>query len=160
MSSFASHLRSLSKARARLHGLDLGNKLVDTPNLFHGLPSTKNNQSGFLSEEVFDTILQSSTNANIQNISAIPNGFKLERIISTGQVTPVGEVYDQSQGEWVAVLQGEAILSVEDTEIDDNSMNMINSASAPADEEKMKFLRLIPGSYVYLPKHKKHRVGM
>ena len=35
----------------------------------------------------------------------------IERIISTGQTTPPGELYDQAKDEWVILLQGEAILA-------------------------------------------------
>lgn len=35
-------------------------------------------------------------------------GMRVERIVSTGQVTPEGQWYDQSWTEWVLLLQGEA----------------------------------------------------
>ena len=35
---------------------------------------------------------------------------RIERILSTGQTTPVGEWYDQAEDEWVTLLQGEAEL--------------------------------------------------
>lgn len=38
----------------------------------------------------------------------------LERIVSTGQSTPVGEWLDQERDEWVAVLSGGARLRFED----------------------------------------------
>ena len=41
----------------------------------------------------------------------------IERIISTGQVTPPGEWYDQDKDEWVILLQGEAALSYDDGSI-------------------------------------------
>ena len=40
--------------------------------------------------------------------------FRLERIISTGQITPPGQWYDQGQDEWVILIQGEACLVFED----------------------------------------------
>lgn len=52
-------------------------------------------------DEVFESLLSS------QNIL-------IERIISTGQITPTGQWYDQDKDEWVILLQGEAELSYED----------------------------------------------
>lgn len=43
-----------------------------------------------------------------------PHRILLERIVSTGQVTPPGEYYDQVWPEWILLLQGEAELSFED----------------------------------------------
>ena len=40
-------------------------------------------------------------------------GVKIERIVSTGQVSPPGFWYDQPQDEWVLVLRGRAGLLVE-----------------------------------------------
>ncbi|MDJ0637146.1 MAG: cupin domain-containing protein [Xenococcaceae cyanobacterium MO_188.B29] len=60
----------------------------------------------------------------------------IERIISTGQVTPPGDWYDQDKDEWVILLQGEAIL-------------------AYADGSQTK---LIVGDYLFIPAHQKHRV--
>ena len=60
----------------------------------------------------------------------------IERIISTGQVTPPGEWYDQDKDEWVILLQGEASL-------------------AYADGSKIK---LTAGDYLFIPAHQKHRV--
>ena len=61
----------------------------------------------------------------------------IERIVSTGQVTPEGHWYDQDQDEWVAVLQGEAILEYDTGEK----------------------LRLSAGDHVLLPAHRRHRVA-
>lgn len=41
-------------------------------------------------------------------------GLRIERIVSTGQASPPGFWYDQADGEWVAVLAGEALLRFED----------------------------------------------
>lgn len=41
-------------------------------------------------------------------------GLRIERIVSTGQASPPGFWYDQPQGEWVLLLQGEASLAFED----------------------------------------------
>ena len=40
-------------------------------------------------------------------------GLKIERIVSAGQASPPGFWYDQPQGEWVLVLEGEAKLALE-----------------------------------------------
>lgn len=65
------------------------------------------------------------------------NGFRLERIVSTGQVTPQGDWYDQKQDEWVAVLIGRATL-------------LFESAA--------ENLELKPGDYVFIPARCRHRV--
>jgi cupin 2 domain-containing protein len=62
--------------------------------------------------------------------------LRIERIISTGQVTPPGEWYDQEQDEWVILLQGEAELSYEDG----------------------SRLKLKAGDYVAIAAHQRHRV--
>ena len=38
---------------------------------------------------------------------------RIERIVSTGQVSPPGFWYDQDEDEWVTVLEGEAELTTE-----------------------------------------------
>ncbi|MEN9520059.1 MAG: hypothetical protein RLZZ381_2647 [Cyanobacteriota bacterium] len=64
------------------------------------------------------------------------NQIIIKKIISTGQVTPPGEWYDQEQNEWLIVLQGAGELSYED-----------NSR-----------IKLIAGDYLLIPAHQKHRV--
>jgi cupin 2 domain-containing protein len=63
-------------------------------NLFSNLPAS-------LPTEAFDELVHGE-------------GFKLERIISTGQSTPPGEWFDQSWDEWVLLLRGAATLRIED----------------------------------------------
>ena len=41
-------------------------------------------------------------------------GLRIERIVSTGQASAPGFWYDQPQGEWVLLHQGEARLAFED----------------------------------------------
>jgi len=60
----------------------------------------------------------------------------IERIISTGQVTPSGQWYDQDRDEWVILLQGEAEISY------------IDSSRT----------KLTSGDYLMIPAHQKHRV--
>ena len=89
-----------------------------TPNLFAGLPSAA------LADEQFATILQRP-------------GLRIERIVSTGQASPDGFWYDQEEGEWVLVLQGEARLRF-------------------ADEADARHLRA--GDFIDIAAHRKHRV--
>jgi cupin 2 domain-containing protein len=63
--------------------------------------------------------------------------FRLERIVSAGQVTPPGEWYDQDTHEWVALLSGAAGLRFED-------------------EAELRVLA--PGDYLLIPAHRRHRV--
>jgi cupin 2 domain-containing protein len=59
----------------------------------------------------------------------------IERIVSQGHSTPIGQWYDQGHDEWVLMLQGQAILAYEQT------------------EQTLKV-----GDYVFIPAHIKHRV--
>ena len=63
-------------------------------------------------------------------------GVAVERIVSTGQATPVGEWLEQKRDEWVVLLEGEAELGY-----DDGSR-----------------LRLRPGDHVVIPSGVRHRV--
>ena len=64
-------------------------------------------------------------------------GLRLERIVSTGQVTPPGEWLDQIQAEWVILLRGAARLLFEG-------------------ETSARDLK--PGDYLNIPAHCRHRV--
>jgi cupin 2 domain-containing protein len=66
-------------------------------------------------------------------------GLRIERIISTGQSSPPGFWYDQTQAEWVALLTGRATLRF-------------------ADGDQDETLQLRPGDYVYISPHRRHRV--
>jgi cupin 2 domain-containing protein len=65
-------------------------------------------------------------------------GLRIERIVSTGQVTPDGHWYDQDHDEWVLVVKGSARLRIEG-ESDDRAL-----------EE---------GGYIFLPAHCRHRIA-
>ena len=65
-----------------------------TDNLFREVPS-------HLPHELFTTLAES-------------NPVRIERIVSHGHSTAEGEWYDQTQHEWVCVLEGEAWLRFED----------------------------------------------
>ncbi len=63
-------------------------------------------------------------------------GVRLERILSTGQASPSGFWYDQTEDEWVAVLQGEGVLQWADG----------------------RLAELHAGDWLLIPAHQKHRV--
>jgi len=68
---------------------------VTAGNLFAGLPAQP------VAEEEFTALL------------ARP-GLTIQRIISTGQASPAGFWYDQADGEWVLLIQGQARLRFAD----------------------------------------------
>lgn len=63
--------------------------------------------------------------------------LRLERIVSTGHVTPEGMWYDQPQAEWVVLLRGSARLLI---------------------EGEPQARRLNPGDWLLIPAHIRHRV--
>lgn len=63
-------------------------------------------------------------------------GVRLERIVSTGQVTPSDQPYDQPHDEWVLLLAGVARLWIE----------------GEGDRE------LVAGDCLLIPAHMRHRV--
>ena len=63
-------------------------------------------------------------------------GIRMERILSTGQASPPGFWYDQTEDEWVAVLQGVGVLQWEDG----------------------RLTELRSGDWILIPAHQKHRV--
>ena len=75
-------------------------------------------------DEVFDELLRGGE-------------FKLQRIVSTGQTTPPGQWYDQSDHEWVVLLSGGAKIVFED---------------------EAEPVCLGPGDWIDIPAHKRHRV--
>jgi len=64
-------------------------------------------------------------------------GLRIERIVSNGQASPEGFWYDQPDGEWVTLLQGEALLRF-------------------ADEPEARRLRA--GDFVNIAPRRRHRV--
>lgn len=88
-----------------------------TNNIFASLPNE-------ISAELFETIV---TGKNI----------KIERIISQGHSSPATGWYDQSEHEWVIVLQGAAKIELENQEP----------------------VHLVAGSYLNIPAHSKHKVA-
>ena len=113
--------------------------------------STAENQQRFAFGQALNLAIMKDKPENIENIFEFPNQLPsqelfetllnhdqvlIKRIISTGQVTPEGEWYDQEQNEWLIVLQGSGELSYED-----------NSR-----------IKLKTGDYLLIPAHLKHRV--
>jgi cupin 2 domain-containing protein len=86
-------------------------------NLFERIPAS-------LPDELFETLIETQT-------------FKLERIVSAGHATPLGEWYDQERTEWVVLLSGSAALLFEG-------------------EPEARILR--PGDHLLIPAHRRHRV--
>jgi cupin 2 domain-containing protein len=67
-------------------------------------------------------------------------GIRVERIVSHGQASPPGFWYDQEEGEFVLLLAGAAMLSLQ-------SANGVHETVA-----------LRPGDWLHLPAHCRHRV--
>lgn len=63
-------------------------------------------------------------------------GIRIERIVSTGQTTPVETPFDQDHDEWVLLLRGRARLWID------------------GEEE----VSLEAGDHVLIPAHRQHRV--
>jgi len=66
------------------------------------------------------------------------SGFRIERIISSGQASPPGFWYDQDVAEWVVLLSGAAELQFEDE-------------AAPR--------KLVPGDWIDIAPHRRHRLN-
>jgi len=77
-----------------------------------------------LESEVFEDVLTS-------------DHVRIERILSNGQTSPDEGWYDQSEHEWVLVLEGAGQIEYEDG----------------------SNVSLKKGDYLYIPAHKKHRVS-
>jgi cupin 2 domain-containing protein len=65
------------------------------------------------------------------------DGCEIERIISKGHQSPSGYWYDQERNEWVMVLKGSAALKFKNSK---------------------EIVEMMPGDYVLIPAHCKHRV--
>ena len=60
---------------------------------------------------------------------------RIERVVSTGQVSPNGFWYDQGENEFVLLVQGEAVIGYENDQI-----------------------KLMAGDTLFIPAHQKHNV--
>ena len=83
------------------------------------------------------TLPAQQQNEEFVELLAHKSGVRIERIISTGQASPPNFWYDQTETEWVAVMQGEATLQWED-----GSMTT-----------------MCAGEWLLIPAHLKHRVA-
>ena len=90
---------------------------MQVDNIFKDIP-------GQLKDELFQTLLQR-------------DNFRIERVVSKGHITPVGQWYDQAWDEWLILLQGQAVLCYQK-----------NNAK----------ITLNTGDYLLIPAHTKHRV--
>jgi cupin 2 domain-containing protein len=86
-------------------------------NIFADIPDT-------IPEEIFETIIEAKS-------------FRLERIISDGQLTVEDEWYDEDENEWFILLKGSAGLLL---------------------EGEKEPLVLKPGDYLNLAAHRRHKV--
>lgn len=86
-------------------------------NVFADIPET-------IPEEIFERLVETKS-------------FRLERIISDGQLTPENEWYDEDENEWFVLIKGSAALLLE------------------GDKEP---LIMKPGDYLNLSAHRKHKV--
>jgi cupin 2 domain-containing protein len=90
-----------------------------------------------MTDNLFADLLRSTgNNEQFSNLLNRP-GLRIERIISTGQSSPEGFWYDQPEGEWVVLLQGQATLRFEDS-------------PAP--------FPMTPGDFINIAPHRRHRV--
>ncbi len=83
-----------------------------------------------------ETVKPEQNSEQFNELLARP-GLRIERIISTGQCSPPDFWYDQNEGEWVVLLQGEAKLRF-------------------ADEADARHLQ--PGDQLDIAPHRQHRV--
>ena len=97
------------------------------------------NEKFLIIKNLFDNDFQKG-NDEIVEILGRGNNFKLEKIISTGQISPEGFWYDQEQDELVFLLEGNSILSVKD------------------EYNIQKKIDLKKGDYLLIKAHLKHRV--
>ena len=88
-------------------------------NLFDEIPSD-------LPEELFTVLVENEH-------------VKIERIVSDGHASPEGFWYDQKQDEWVLLVSGSAVLSIEK-------------------DSGVEHVELKPGDHLLLPAHQRHRV--
>lgn len=71
------------------------------------------------------------------DVLAAAGRTRIERIVSHGHCSSQGFWYDQDDNEWVMLVQGEARLRFEQDD---------------------RLVHLVPGSYVHIAAHERHRV--
>jgi cupin 2 domain-containing protein len=87
-------------------------------------------------QNVFTDIPDDLTHEFLETLTETKN-IRIERIVSRGHVSPPDFWYDQTENEYVLLLQGSAVLRFKD---------------------KKDSMVLHPGDHVTVPKHAKHRV--
>jgi len=75
----------------------------------------------------------------LTTVLAESENVKIERIISDGQSSPEDFWYDQEQNEWVLLISGSAVLSIEK-------------------DSGTEQCELGPGDHLLIPAHQRHRV--
>jgi len=85
---------------------------------------------------LFDDLPDHLPNELVEGLVAAPH-VRIERIVSTGQASPDGFWYDQSEAEFVVLLRGSAALRFEDEDSD---------------------RQLEPGDWLRIDAHRRHRV--
>jgi len=86
---------------------------------------------------LFANVPRQLANEAVEELLSVPN-VRIERIVSIGHATAADEWQDQERAEWVLLLAGSAGLFFE------------------GDTEPHP---LVPGSYVHIPAHRRHRVA-
>jgi len=71
----------------------------------------------------------------LTSVLAENKNVKIERIISDGHASPEGFWYDQKQSEWILLVSGSAVLTIEDKKVELNA-----------------------GDYLLIPAHQRHRI--
>ncbi|MEN8254193.1 MAG: cupin domain-containing protein [Verrucomicrobiota bacterium] len=89
-------------------------------------------------ESLFKTI-SSEFPEELSTVLAENEHVKIERIVSDGHASPEGFWYDQGQNEWVLLVAGAAMLSIEK-------------------ETGIERVELKPGDHLLIPAHRRHRV--
>ena len=85
-------------------------------------------------ENLFD--LSENIDAEVMSQLLKAGNVRIEKIVSTGQISPYGFWYDQDENEWVCVLEGKGVIGYEDG----------------------REVALSKGQSVNIPAHTKHRV--
>jgi len=80
--------------------------------------------------------LPKNLSEEVFQVIAENSNVKIEKIISNGQSSPPNFWYDQEENEFVILLKGETELLFENDE----------------------HIKMLPGDYIIIPSHKKHRV--
>jgi len=85
-------------------------------------------------KNLFDKIPSATPQELLTELVSAAN-VRIERIVSFGQGSPEGFWYDQTENEWVLLLEGSARLRLNN-----------------------KLINLAPGDYLNIPAHVRHRV--